>query len=794
MLKIKGTHLAVCACLLGGATGIPLIPAVAHAQGQAHDINLPAQPLASALAALSKQTGIQIFAAGDLVAGRQAPAVSGHLTARDALNRLLSGSGLEAAAGTSGDFVVQRATQSSERQLPEVKVQASGDQPGTPPKPYAGGQVARGGSVGILGNRDMMDTPFNQSNYTAELIQNQQVRHVADVLPNDPTAHANGSVSTGADDFSIRGFYVNNTELLFNGMPGIAPSFFNSMMVESIERVEVLKGPNALLNGVATDGGVGGTINLVPKRAGNEPLTQFNATWSSDAQLGGHLDAGRRFGENKEVGIRFNGVYRDGDTAIDYQSRESRLMSLAIDYRGDRGRAFLDIGHQEQNLKGVTDYTSVAGGVPVPPAPDNNRNYDGPNDFSHPKVWYGTLRGELDLTPQWTAFAALGNSERKTRYNYNLRFMVNAQGDLAGGPGNTAASDKMTAEAQEYGIRGRFETGAVGHQLVLAYNQLDREWRRQRAAYAFPASNIYNPVHGAPFPEALLPDPDNVPLFQQYKSHSTVLADTLSFLDERVLLTLGVRDQYLHSNFVTFASNFEDSKVTPSLGVVVKPWQRVSLYANYIEGLQEGAIAPIGTANEGQGFAPFTTKQHEIGGKVDFGRVATTLALYQIAQPSAYTDTTTNIFGVFGEQRHRGVDFNVFGEVSRGVRILGGAAYIDSELTKTQDGINQGNRGPGVPELRLVLGGEWDTPFLERLTLTGRAVRNGSMYLDAGNTQVVPAWTRLDIGARYRINKTVTLRANIDNVLDKSYWDANAFGQLTVNDPRIFSLTASFNF
>lgn len=70
-----------------------------------------------------------------------------------------------------------------------------------------------------------MDTPFNQTSYTAELIQNQQVHHVADILNNDPTAHANGSTSTGADDFSIRGFYVGNTDLLFNGMAGVTPSF-----------------------------------------------------------------------------------------------------------------------------------------------------------------------------------------------------------------------------------------------------------------------------------------------------------------------------------------------------------------------------------------------------------------------------------------------------------------------------------------------------------------------------------------------------------------------------------------
>jgi iron complex outermembrane receptor protein len=230
------------------------------------------------------------------------------------------------------------------------------------------------------------------------------------------------------------------------------------------------------------------------------------------------------------------------------------------------------------------------------------------------------------------------------------------------------------------------------------------------------------------------------------------------------------------------------------IGLIVKPWQHIALYANYIEGLQEGAMAPLTAANAREAFAPFVTKQYEIGAKVDFGRFAATLALYQIAQPSGFIDPATNVFGVEGEQRHRGVDFNVFGEVTDGVRLLGGVAYIDSELTKTEGGVNQGNRGPAVPTWRLVLGGEWDTPFVPGLTVGSRVIYNDCMYIDPANTQRIPDWTRLDIGARYRLNQTVIVRANLHNVLDKNYWDANAFGQITVSEPRTVALSATFDF
>lgn len=279
---------------------------------------------------------------------------------------------------------------------------------------------------------------------------------------------------------------------------------------------------------------------------------------------------------------------------------------------------------------------------------------------------------------------------------------------------------------------------------------------------------------------------------------SFVLADTLSILDERAQLTVGARLQRVKRTGFDVSSGavtarYDEDAVTPMVGLVIKPWENISLYGNYIEGLQRGPVAPDTAANAGEVFSPYASKQYEIGGKIDFGDFATTLALYQIAQPNAYTNPITNTFGLDGEQRHRGVDLNFFGEVAKGLRLLGGIAYIDSELTKTVGGVNDGNRGIAAPKWRAVVGAEWDTPFLQGLTLTGRVTRNGAEYMDAANTQRIPYWTRLDIGARYQLNKTVTIRANLNNALDKSYWTA-IHNALVLNEPRTLSLSATFDF
>jgi iron complex outermembrane receptor protein len=520
-----------------------------------------------------------------------------------------------------------------------------------------------------------------------------------------------------------------------------------------------------------------------------------------NTQSGGHVDVGRRYGLNKELGVRFNGVYRNGDTAIDHQSRESRLAAFGIDYRGDRVRWSTDLGYQHQNLEGVRVWSSVDPGVPVPAAPNNRTNASPPWDFVRPEVFYGMTRAEVDLTPDVTAFAAIGGNRRHEQSVYLIRSISDVAGALA--PTTIEGRvDAMYTLSLETGLRGNFSTGPVKHQAAVSYARLDVDWRSASGdSVDVPASNIYNPIFG-PAPSSI-PDPADARKSRASLFSSVGLADTLSILDDRVQLTGGVRVQALdvkRFDEITGArrSRYDESATTPMAGLVVKPWSNVSLYANYIEGLQQGPVAPLGTVNSGEIFPPFVTQQYEAGVKLDWGSVATTLAAYQIAQPSSFVNPTTNVFGVDGEQRHRGLELSVFGEPTPGVRLLGGATYIDSALLNTSGGSNDGNRGPGVPKYRLALGAEWDTPFVQGLTLWGRLIYNGSQFIDQANTQSIPDWTRMDIGARYALvrpdSAPIIIRASIENVASSNYWVGGTFGNITPSDPLTFKLSTTFTF
>ncbi|WP_423457989.1 TonB-dependent receptor [Ottowia sp. VDI28] len=247
------------------------------------------------------------------------------------------------------------------------------------------------------------------------------------------------------------------------------------------------------------------------------------------------------------------------------------------------------------------------------------------------------------------------------------------------------------------------------------------------------------------------------------------------------------------------SGRYDKSAVTPMAAVMFKATDSISLYGNYIEGLSQGDTAPAGTANAGQVFAPSKSRQMEVGVKFDAGRFATTVSLFQIERPSSMLDTSTDLptFRMNGQQRNRGLEIVSQGEVARGVRLLAGMAYTQGVQTRTEGGLNNGRSSPATPRLQANLGGEWDVPFLPGLTLTARALHTGKQYVDVANTQHLPSWTRMDLGARYRFTaggKPVTLRASLENALDRSYWQSAARAGLTMGAPRTLLVSLSTDF
>jgi iron complex outermembrane receptor protein len=261
--------------------------------------------------------------------------------------------------------------------MPTVVVSASADASAQGLPAYAGGQVARGGRLGLLGNVDMMDTPFNTTNFTQALIQDQQARSVADVVQNDPSVRVARGFGNYQELYVIRGFAVNSDDLAYNGLYGLLPRQF--VASELLERVEVLPRREQLPERRGAGRWRHRRFDQPAAQARpNNDLTQVTAASRPAARVMAPPTSARRFGAEGNAGIRVNAVRRDGDTGDRWRAPRTDGGSRSALTTARDFRLSADIGYQDHKLNGARPSVTVAGGMPCPrrptPAATGRRN------------------------------------------------------------------------------------------------------------------------------------------------------------------------------------------------------------------------------------------------------------------------------------------------------------------------------------------------------------------------------------------------------------------------------------
>ena len=694
-------------------------------------------------------------------------------------------------------------TDSNGNSVETVVVTANGSQVELPAD-YAGGQIARGGRIGMFGNLDLMDTPFNATDFTAQFIRDSQASSIADVVQSDPGVRVARGFGNFQELYVVRGFPVYSDDMSYNGLYGLLPRQY--VAAEFLERVEVFRGANSFLNGAAPGGsGIGGSFNLVPKRAPDQDVNRLTVGFQNQSQGYGAADFSRRFGDEREFGVRVNAVRRDGDDSIDDEDRKLSMASLGADFRGEHARASVDLGWQDHHIDAPRPSVTPTGDIPAPPDPA--KNFAQPWTFTEEHDFFGVARGEYDFNEDAKVWAATG-VRKGTEHNILSNPSADALGNTSSYRFDNYRKDLITTS--ELGVRGAFHTGEIGHRVSLSGSifQLNSKNAYAFSSFAGFADSLYNPVAvAAPTADFFIGGVLLSPLTtNRVKTASVAIADMVSFAHDRVLLTLGAREQKMQQysydyNTGVQNSGYDKNAVTPVAGLVVKPTKQISVYANYIEGLIQGAVAPevvgaIPVANAGEVFSPFKSKQEEVGVKYDRGRLGGTLAIFRITEPQAIL--TGNVYGEDGQQRNQGVELSVYGELAPGLRILGGVTQLQAETTKTQGGLLDGKKVIGVPDTQANLGLDWDVPQLRGLTFDGRLVYTGTQPTDAANTHSINSWTRLDLGARYAMSlwdRLLTVRANVENVTDKAYWasvgGASGANYLVLGGPRTFIVSLS---
>ncbi len=668
--------------------------------------------------------------------------------------------------------------------------------------PYQGGQVTHGGRLGILGTRDIMESPFSITSYTREFTQNHQAASIGEIVQYDSSVQLARGFGNFQQVYRVRGFPIFSDDMTYNGLYGILPRQY--LAAEMIERVEVVRGANAFINGAppGVSGSLGGSINAVPKLAAKDDLTQITLGAQSDSQSYAAADWSRRT-EDNSTGIRINGVDRRGETGVDGEERELQFLTLGADFRSNDLRISAGLGYQDHRLDASPPSVTIASGLATPDAPDPEHNIAQPWTYAEEQDVFGTLRAEYDFQPHITGWLAAGAREGEEDSIFSAFLTVNNDaGDFSANRFDVVHEDSIATG--ELGLRAGFDTGGLQHQLTLSGSAYENDSRNAYLIYDSFDSNLYQPTQ-VPLPTTPGFGGGNLahPLVTNTtKTASLALADELLLLNGQLLLTLGARQQNIREynfdyNTGTSQSHYDENQLTPAAAALYKLSPRYSTYINYMEGLLKGDIAPTTNgngpvANAGEALAPYQTKQTELGVKYDGGSLGATLALFEIRKPlTGYN--SSNALALVDWQTHRGLELSLYGEAAHGLKLLGGLSLLTTD-ERDQDTI-------GAPGTQSNLGLEWDVPALPGLTLNGHWMYTGSQYADMANTQKVSAWQRLDLGARYTITmtrQTLVIRANLENLTDNHYWaSVGGFpgaGYLTLGAPRTLVVSAAIDF
>jgi iron complex outermembrane receptor protein len=664
----------------------------------------------------------------------------------------------------------------------------------------AGGQIATVGHVGILGDVLLEDVPFSVQSYTSTFLENQQALHLTDVLESDAAfalASASSKASQLADVFLVRGFREEvSRPAAIDGLFGLFG--WGRPNMEFVERVDVFHGPSAFLMGAPDS--VGGVVNMAPKRAKDAPLLILEPTYLSKTVYGGHVDASGRVGPHKAFGGRVNGMYRDGEGAI----RDSRLLNggaaVGLDYRSKFVLLSLDMQY-------LRDYNQGNQYVVIPGPEVTLLPRAMPNDLSTEPVWmYYSFnqkiilgRADFNLSPSWTVTTGSGYSHGSGGApTYCPIILLDNSGSVL--CNQISQLETPNNVSNDIGIRGKFRTGHFAHSFVAGWNRVHQTTNFAEGYDAGPSQpyNLYTPYRPAA-PNFVAPDQPTDYQMDNQKIRGWYLGDTIDTLRGRLQLTGGLRRSTVGSSD-TFRDDtppfyYRGSAFSPSVAGLFQFTRHVSLYGNFIQALQPGAVAPLDTKNAGQVFPPAISNQVEGGAKVHFNTWTGTVAFYRISQAYATESTATNppTFTQDGRQVNKGIEIGFAGDIISTLHAIVSASFINSRQHSTGDPTTEGKSAASIAGASERLNVIWQPPHLRSVGLVCDLIVTGSAPYDDANTYRVPAWTRLDLGARYSFGheNPLILRAQVENVPNSKFWVSAFSGGLAVAGPRVINLSIS---
>ncbi|WP_095056594.1 TonB-dependent siderophore receptor [Pseudomonas sp. Irchel s3f7] len=646
----------------------------------------------------------------------------------------------------------------------------------------------------------LRDIPQTVNVVPQSVIKDQGAKSMEDVLKNVPgIGMSNGDGQR--DQVTIRGFNAIG-DMYIDGIRDDALYFRD---LSNVERVEVIKGPAAVLYGRGSSGGL---INSISKKPNFAPKQEVGVSVDSEGEKRTQFDAGWADQQHGDKAFRVTGALENSDTFRDdgYIDRKAIAPSAYFKLSDDLE---LNLGASYLYDKRLIDF-----GIPArgdrPVDVDRDKRFgaaDPDDDYSRSEVFSFTAGVDYRINDDFS----LSNTSRY--YHYDLdrnntladssptRFVTAANGELLVKLNRGNVQRKEDGWFNQTELKQRAMLAGMNHNLLYGV-ELGRQVKDQNV---FSQSDVARvPVYR----DGLVDVPFQA---NRQTAKGTNTQDTAGFYIQDMIelapqwkALLGVRydvfDQEYADDLTHNKLSRTDTTWSPRVGLVYQPDQVQSYYVSVSRSYQPSAeMFALSTTN--QDLEPEETTNVEIGGKWDLldNRLALTAALFRLERTNMKTSDPANPTKLVlaGEQRTDGLELTASGELSDKWQVYAGYAFLDAEITKSNSRTNGVPNEGQVPTL---------TPrhsanlwLVRSLTQTWR-LGMGANYVDdrytaLDNNVVMPAYTTVDAALLYN-QPTWDMALRLRNVFDKDYY-ASAHGSvdlITPGAPRTLELSTNYRF
>lgn len=768
--------------------------AAAPATAQVFDLQVPSQPLAAALNELSRQTGVQVFAGADLLAGISSRAISGRMTAEQALAAMLAQTPLEATRTTSGGFAIRRVPgETAGATLQEIRVTATADRESATGPVH--GYVARRSATGTKTDTPIIETPQSISVVTAEQMQVQKAQSLQDAL--GYTAGVASQVVNSnpltSDSVLLRGFDAvpESGNFYRDGMRYMTTIFGGKQEPYGLERLEVIKGASSVLYGTVAPGGL---INSVSKRPTLAPLREVNLEYGSFNRKQASADFGGALDENGVWSYRLTALVRKSDTPVDYTRDDRVYIAPALTWRPSSATSLTLLANYQRMR------TSSSGALPAEgtllPNPygklprDRFLGEPSRNDFNNDTTSVGY---QFDH-----AFSDSLKLHHGLRY---LRSDLFNQYDLGFEPTDHRTrsrlgwtfDDRATVATTDTHLEYTLATGAVRHTILAGFDYGRDTYKSDRRLDLLAPIDIFLPVYGKA-PLAFIRDENPR---RETERFGVYLQDQMKIADRWVLL-LGGRQDWVRSKEKDLSQdpvgdNRRDHAFTGRAGIVYLADNGLAPYASFSQSFE-----PVsGSDRAGNRFKPTTGEQYELG--IRYQPKDSTLllsaAVYDLRRQNVTTtDPIDSSYAVqTGEVRSRGLELEAKASLTRNLNLIAAYSYTDARVTRSNVAEELGTRFRAPYHLFSL----WTDYGLAEFGLPGWRIGGGVRHSsdNPGNYnggKATPGFTLVDLRLSYE-QGPMSYAFHVKNLSNKTYISGECyFYGCRYGDPRTVTATVSY--